>query len=78
MVHVEQAVSLFDEKYKVVPQEKFLYRSEICKSGSLGPQQPSQRSQTWHQRPGQPVWITGLELDPSQWVRVGSRPSRRR
>ena len=52
------------EASRTVQIEKLRLRSELR----------SLLSRTWHPCPSKPVWIPVVELDPSQWVRVGSRP----
>ena len=75
--HVEQVVSGFDGEYRVFLQERPLYRSKFDNSGSLGRSSHSKlkshHSRTWHQRPGQPVWVPGVDLRVAG-VLSGSRP----
>ena len=69
--HVDQAISWFEEEYKVFPQWRPLYCSEYYNSGS------SHRSRTWHQRPGQAICVPEVELVSFFffWERVMGVPS---
>ena len=72
--HVEQEVSWFDRKYKVVSPEETLYRKTASSGRSSRSKLEPQRSRTWRQSPGRPVWISGVEPDPLELVRVASGP----
>ena len=60
--HVEQAVSWFDRKFS--PDEP-LYRKTGSSGRSSRSKLKSQRSRTWFQSPRRPIWIPGVEPDPS-------------